>query len=476
MGCGESAPEDIPTKPTAYKETAAKQVVTTITIKSAQFTETKLRVLIIGSGDTGKSVLSLQLESLYNNIKQEIVSEYLKQIKQVIIADAKAIVNYMEKISIPVGERLADAVIQVKKAQAVPEAFTVQLAQTISSLWVDAGFKTAYLQIASELHENIDTYFPVADKIANNTYQLDNELLLKASIPTVGYMTHQFTINDMNTEIIEIGGNKSQREQWHKTYKGVDLIIYVASLSDFDQNIIGESGVSRSQDSITLFGQLAANPLFAETPIYLVLNKKDVFGLKLLKNFEQFKHVYPGFNNAKEDTEAAVEHVKQAYLRQLDTDRSPNAWVEAEAISALETETVQKLFNTIARKLVELSGKAATKPALTESSKVVAPVIQVKEEEESDIQVEEAPFEETTVQATVTQVAPKSTPAPAEKAPAAPEEKTDKPDEKAPEAKKEKSDDDDDDDSSNESSVSDSGSDTSDVSSLTSDDDDNDDE
>ena len=396
MGCGESVPDDIPSKPTSIKTSASKQEITiAIKVTGGKFDEANLRIIFLGPGDTGKSTFASQIDSIYNSIDSSIIDEYAKQIKQIIILDAKAVIEQVEKNGQQVSDKLQKGVISLKESAVNPEALTESLATTISDLWNDPTFKTAFGQISNRLHENVEEFFIKATEIAKSDFKPTFEQIFKASIPTKGYRTHQIKINQYNTEIVEIGGEKTERENWHHAYKDVDLIVYVASLSDFNQTMTNEPDTQRTQDALSLFSQIAANPLFATTPIFLLLNKSDVFGRKLAKDFEAFKRAYPGFSGDSSQVQEAISHVKEAYMRQLDKDRPKEAWVEVEDLVALDDEAVKKVVKKIATAAFKLGDKAKPKSCLKEQTKVEAEkIVYETHDDKDDMMVEAAPFEE----------------------------------------------------------------------------------
>ena len=191
-------------------------------------------------------------------------------------------------------------------------------------------------------------------RIASNGYLPTDEDLLKSRIRTSGISSLQFKINNqIKTELVDVGGQKCERSKWQKCFQGVDYLIFVVSLSDFDQFMFEDDTMKRTQDSITLFQNTANSPVFAQKPIFLVLNKTDVFEKKLKEFPDQFKETYPDFDGDTSNVEACIEHVKSRFLRELSPDRNTTtAWVETVKTCAMDQQSVRNLFQNIAKKIV----------------------------------------------------------------------------------------------------------------------------
>jgi signal recognition particle receptor subunit beta len=54
-------------------------------------------------------------------------------------------------------------------------------------------------------------------------------------------------------------------------------IIFLASLADYCQVLFEDANVNRMHESLNLFGEVTKNPAFEKTPLFVFLNKKDLF-------------------------------------------------------------------------------------------------------------------------------------------------------------------------------------------------------
>lgn len=198
--------------------------------------------------------------------------------------------------------------------------------------------------------------FDNVKRIAQENYIPTKEDILKAYLRTSGISKLQLRINNcINVELVDIGGNKTERNLWQKQFQGVDLMIFVVSLLDFDQFMFEDDHIKRSIDSINLFKTTANSPVFDKKPICLILNNADEFEKKLKEIPEDFIKAFPDFTGNIKDVNACIEHVKNRYFRELPPNRNEEvAWTEAIAISAFDENGVRDMFQVIAKKVVEI--------------------------------------------------------------------------------------------------------------------------
>ena len=103
---------------------------------------------------------------------------------------------------------------------------------------------------------------------------------------------------------------------------------------------------------MSLFAQIANTNIFDSQPIFLILNKVDKFKTKFQANPNAFRDAYPGYSGADGDFDAAIKHVEETFMRQLDSDRNlETAWVKAIPTCAMDESSVRGLFQTIAEKV-----------------------------------------------------------------------------------------------------------------------------
>ena len=90
----------------------------------------------------------------------------------------------------------------------------------------------------------------------------------------------------------------------------MSLIIFPL-LSLFSPVLFEDNSVNRMQESLNLFTEVVKNPLFRNTPIFVFLNKKDLFEEMIPKT--PLKTCFPEYNGAPGEVRPALEYIEKRY-------------------------------------------------------------------------------------------------------------------------------------------------------------------
>ena len=95
-------------------------------------------------------------------------------------------------------------------------------------------------------------------------------------------------------KITDVGGQRAERRKWLHVFAGVDVVIYVMSLSAYDQVLYEDHNTRCWDETLNLFEKTAANKSFKETDFIVFMNKSDIFDEKIkLIPFNTYKEDYP---------------------------------------------------------------------------------------------------------------------------------------------------------------------------------------
>jgi guanine nucleotide-binding protein G(i) subunit alpha len=119
---------------------------------------------------------------------------------------------------------------------------------------------------------------------------------------------------------------------------GKSGIIYVASLSEYNQKCYEDDMTNRMLESLEVFEELLNSELFKGIPILLLLNKLDIFTQKIAK--KDLSCVFPEYKGGN-DVEASIEFIKEKY--QLLVKENPER-LQIQVINAMDENSVIKAF------------------------------------------------------------------------------------------------------------------------------------
>jgi len=154
-------------------------------------------------------------------------------------------------------------------------------------------------------------------------------------------MEKQFNFN-----IVDVGGQRSERRKWPSFYEGVTALMFVCSLNEFDQKCYEDDTTNRMIESMDLFDQ-ETNGSFKDRPVILLLNKVDLFREKIKKS--ELKGTFSDFDGGQ-DSDQAIAFIKKKFLA---TNKYGPDRIHCFLTCATDKDIVQKSFDEILKLVAE---------------------------------------------------------------------------------------------------------------------------
>ncbi|TPX73948.1 hypothetical protein CcCBS67573_g04787 [Chytriomyces confervae] len=162
----------------------------------------------------------------------------------------------------------------------VPE----ELVNAIKILWEDSGVQYCFSR-SSEYQLMDSCAYVMSDpvRICSAEYKPTEEDILRVRIMTVKINEVKFSAQGTTFQVVDVGGQRSERKKWIPYFEDARAIIYMVALNSYDQTCFEDSVTNRITESLTLFNTIAHHPILKDTSIILFLNKIDLFKAKLLE-------------------------------------------------------------------------------------------------------------------------------------------------------------------------------------------------
>jgi len=125
--------------------------------------------------------------------------------------------------------------------------------------------------------ENIERFKPQPE------YVPTFEDMIQCRKKTIGINKLKFAAGQKQFIITDVGGQRNERKKWANAFENVSVLIFVASLGDYDQMCYEDDVTNRMVEAIELFEKTINNTWFINQKIILLLNKKDMLVEKLKK-------------------------------------------------------------------------------------------------------------------------------------------------------------------------------------------------
>lgn len=203
-------------------------------------------------------------------------------------------------------------------------------------------------------------FFEEIERISQQNYIPSKQDVIRVRIQTSGIVDQKFTVNNVEFEMLDVGGQQNQRRKWIHCFENVDGVLFVASLSGYNEGMSEDREKNRLSDSIKLFSEICNSRWFRDSAMILFLNKRDIFERRIkevaLTNCPEFEDLHPEkANNYK----YALNEIKKKFKAQNKTDRDVLAFETV----AIDEQNVEHIFNAVSlqvlRDNLEKSGLGA---------------------------------------------------------------------------------------------------------------------
>lgn len=151
------------------------------------------------------------------------------------------------------------------------------------------------------------------EMIASPNFKPTNDEILLARVRTTQVTCERYTIDGVTFELFDVGGQRAERKKWIDTFDNVDAVIFVAALSEYDQNLAEARRTNRMVEAIELFRSVCNNRSFTDTPVLLFLNKKDIFAEKLLSSDIAAQRPFSDYRGPPLDFDGGVNYFKMKF-------------------------------------------------------------------------------------------------------------------------------------------------------------------
>lgn len=274
-----------------------------------------IKLLLLGTGESGKSTFIRQMRILYNNgYSDEERRHHIKLIHENIFTSMQNLIAAMELLRIDF-ENIENETKNSKLIMCVNTASNIYLEEpylsAIKQLWNDSGIQNCYMRRNEyQLNDSTKYYLSEIERIARHDYLPTDQDILRVRIATTGVIKHEFNVNKVNFCMTDVGGQRSERRKWLHCFDDVKAIIFLVAISEYDQVLTEQDQRNRLIESKSVF--TAISDFFKLTQIILFLNKTDLLEEKIM--YSNLHDSFPEFKGPKYDTKAARNFILNMFL------------------------------------------------------------------------------------------------------------------------------------------------------------------
>ncbi|SPR02092.1 G-protein alpha subunit [Plasmodiophora brassicae] len=331
--------------------------------------------LFLGIGDSGKTTFCKQLRILHGVpypreelvlIKQSIHNLIVHDVGKLVSASSNA--DVMEKIlkkfatdiSVEFPAHVNDARAKVRKwasSGTLPPVVDEGIADIVMTLWSDPTMRMVYAECTHgeelQLGPQAEYFFDKIGSICSASWLPNEDDIVRWRVKTIGVWDQKIAcvIDGVASEIriVDVGGQRSERRKWMHQFSAASIIMYVASLSDYNQLCPEDGKTTRLLEALRVFQEVCSSPALSNVGIVVFFNKCDLFKDKLrIAPFKDHVAGYEGdgsYDSACGYMEALY---RQTAMRAFHTSRSPSSRVvNFFFTTAVDKKNVQHVFYSV---------------------------------------------------------------------------------------------------------------------------------
>ncbi|KAJ7128790.1 heterotrimeric G protein alpha subunit 4 [Mycena crocata] len=296
--------------------------------------QVQVKVLLLGSGDSGKSTILKQMRLIHRvpfsaqeteSFRQLVFDNLTRGLKYLLDALPDMGLALPERYSEPAeGEEPREggegnveedvALIEAAEDLRDGEAFPVRYLGPLQRLWGEDVVRTAWARgNEAAVPENLHYFFSALPRLFDPAYVPTEQDIVRARARTIGITETTFTLREHEMLMVDVGGQKSERRKWIHCFQDVTSILFLVSLSGYDQCLVEDRDANQMQDAMTIWDSICHSQWFKQTSIILFLNKNDLFEKKIKTS--DIRSFFPDFDGEPGSALAGRDYFKKRFGR-----------------------------------------------------------------------------------------------------------------------------------------------------------------
>eukprot|EP00301_Raphidiophrys_heterophryoidea_P006929 c12746_g1_i2.p1 GENE.c12746_g1_i2~~c12746_g1_i2.p1 ORF type:complete len:267 (-),score=37.41 c12746_g1_i2:1008-1808(-) len=252
MGCGQS---DLGASPNEKQKN--RQIMESLVELHDQ--ETRIRkILLLGTGESGKSTLLKQMRILYNKEYSDTERANFKFVVSKNVFDAmQTLIKFAMKEGAKFDAKLGEDVNMILGMDPSNSVLTPELGPIILRAWNCDRIQQAFARRNEyQLMDNIKYFTENLERIASATYEPTDQDILMARMHTSGVVEMQLKIQNLDLKVFDVGGQRTERRKWIHCFDRCDLVLFVAAINEYNQCLLEDSKQNRVKESLNLFSEI----------------------------------------------------------------------------------------------------------------------------------------------------------------------------------------------------------------------------
>jgi len=312
----------------------------------------KVRLLLLGTGDSGKSTFCKQMKVLYKGgfTKSEL-EKYVDILRDNCLCGMNKLLFACNEWAIEIPAKFKDQVDLVMRSTELTE----DIAASIQQLW-DCDFIQKAFDRNNELQlpggsSGTEYYVKNAHRFSAKDYLPSKEDVIRAKLRTSGIAEVSFVVDNIEFTMVDVGGQRSERRKWLNCFVDVAAVLFLVAINEYDMVLEEDNKTNRMEESLKLWMKITGAQWFETTPFILFLNKSDLFEDKIRKTslkdfFEDYETFVNDMADSKKeglnDLEKGCAYIQSHFVEAFNGNR-----LYPYVTCAVDTDNCKKVFKAV---------------------------------------------------------------------------------------------------------------------------------
>lgn len=318
----------------------------------------KFKILLLGAGESGKSTVVKQLKLIH---KKKISAKELKMtgtsLHQNVVDCMKALLHASKQFNYYDLDAEDIATEEILLNHDESERLAPEMADRIARLFNSPTITKTY-ERRSEfwLLDSFPYYIKNLPRFCEPEFVPTEEDSVMARIRTTGIVVseleqkitaeHKDEPDMIKYQVVDVGGQRNERKKWMHCFSDVKAILFIVNCAGYNQVLFEDSSKNRMIEELELFQSVTHNPMFENTPIFLFLNKKDLFETMVTE--VDMKCTFADYTGGK-NLKPALEYIENQFKKQL----PPNKQVQIHTVTARWKRDIRSAFEEVKKTLYD---------------------------------------------------------------------------------------------------------------------------
>jgi len=281
-------------------------------IKQNNKNNKRVKILLLGPGESGKSTIFKQMKIIQyrGGFTHDETMAFVQVVHANCLSQMKLILSGIFQSNLLLDSPEAqDIAVQIGNY----DNFTLDIARWIKILWQDPVLQQFYRskQKLVQLNDSAEYFFQQVERISEQNYVPSKEDILRARLRSTGIEEAEFTFEDIIFNMVDVGGQRSERRKWIHCFSNVNAILFVSSLSCYDQFLREDIYQNSMIETLLLFQEVTNSDHFKSNDVILFLNKHDLFVAKIPS--VPLSELFPEYEGG-EDSARALDFIRNKFL------------------------------------------------------------------------------------------------------------------------------------------------------------------